>query len=140
MSLRQTMLEREQIANRRKHWVRAVTACNSRCVFCLDMDTPRNVFLPVEEIQAELRRGREELDADKVIISGGEATLHPEFSELVRYGRSIGYERVQTVTSRIGTSTGPAWPRDWARSPSASTATPPSFTTGSPATTARSPG
>jgi MoaA/NifB/PqqE/SkfB family radical SAM enzyme len=99
MSLRQTMLEREQIANRRKHWVRAVTACNSRCVFCLDMDTPRNVFLPVEEIQAELRRGREELDADKVIISGGEATLHPEFSELVRYGRSIGYERVQTVTN-----------------------------------------
>ena len=33
-------LEREQIANKRKHWVRAVTACNSRCLFCLDADTP----------------------------------------------------------------------------------------------------
>ncbi|MFT5679135.1 MAG: MoaA/NifB/PqqE/SkfB family radical SAM enzyme [Myxococcota bacterium] len=99
MNLRDTMLEREQIANRRKHWVRAVTACNSRCVFCLDMDTPRNVFLPIEEVQAELQRGREELDADKVIISGGEASLHPSFHELVRYGRSIGYDRVQTVTN-----------------------------------------
>lgn len=99
MSLRETMLEREQIANRRKHWVRAVTACNSRCVFCLDMDTPRNVFLPVEEVKAELRRGREELDADKVIISGGEASLHPDFPALIRYGRGIGYDRVQTVTN-----------------------------------------
>ena len=99
MNLRETMLEREKIANRRKHWVRAVTACSSRCVFCLDMDTPRNVFLPVEEIQAELRRGIEELGADKVIISGGEATLHPAFPDLIRYGRSIGYDRVQTVTN-----------------------------------------
>jgi len=99
MSIRQDMLEREKIANRKKHWVRAVTACNSRCMFCLDMDTPRNVFLPEEEVRAELRRGREELDADKVIISGGEASLHPKFPELIRYAKEIGYDRVQTVTN-----------------------------------------
>jgi hypothetical protein len=34
------MIVREQIANRKKHWVRAVTACNSKCLFCLDSDTP----------------------------------------------------------------------------------------------------
>jgi MoaA/NifB/PqqE/SkfB family radical SAM enzyme len=93
------MLERERIANRRKHWVRAVTACNSRCLFCLDSDTPRNVHLPEEEVQRELRRGRDELDADKVIISGGEASLHPRFFDLIRYAKSIGYDRVQTVTN-----------------------------------------
>ena len=93
------MLEREKIANRKKHWVRAVTACNSKCLFCLDADTPRNVYLPDEEVKAELLRGREELDADKVIISGGEATLHPSFFEFVRYAKSIGYDRVQTVTN-----------------------------------------
>ncbi|RME23562.1 MAG: radical SAM protein [Deltaproteobacteria bacterium] len=97
---RQAMLEREAIANRKKHWVRAVTACNSRCLFCLDADTPRNVFIPTDEVKAELRRGREELGADKVIISGGEATLHPDFVELVRYARQeLGYDRVQTVTN-----------------------------------------
>ena len=99
MSRTEEMLERERIANRKKHWVRAVTACNSRCLFCLDMDTPRNVFLPEEEIRAELARGRTELDADKVIISGGEASLHPKFPALIRYAKSIGYDRVQTVTN-----------------------------------------
>ncbi len=97
---RQDMLEREAIANRKKHWVRAVTACNSRCLFCLDADTPRNVFIPTDDVKADLRRGIEELGADKVIISGGEATLHPDFVELVRYAKQdLGYDRVQTVTN-----------------------------------------
>jgi hypothetical protein len=43
--LTERMLVREKAANVRKHWVRLVTACNSRCVFCLDTDTPRNVYL-----------------------------------------------------------------------------------------------
>ncbi|MCB9657944.1 MAG: radical SAM protein [Polyangiales bacterium] len=93
------MQNREKVANRPKHWVRAVTACNSRCLFCLDMDTPRNVFLPVEEVRAELLRGREQLGAEKVIISGGEASLHPQFIDFVSYAKEIGYERVQTVTN-----------------------------------------
>lgn len=99
MSLRDEMMEREKVANRKKHWVRIVTACNSACSFCLDTDTPRNLILPVEDIQAELRRGIEELDADKVIISGGEASLHPKFFEIIEYAKSIGYDRVQTVTN-----------------------------------------
>jgi pyruvate-formate lyase-activating enzyme len=96
---RDDLLEREEIANRKKHWVRAVTACNSKCLFCLDADTPRNVYLSEDEVKADLRRGIEELDADKVIISGGEATLHPLFPEFVRYAKEIGYDRVQTVTN-----------------------------------------
>ena len=41
------MLERERIANRKKHWVRLVTTCNHKCLFCLDADTPRNVTIPL---------------------------------------------------------------------------------------------
>ncbi len=99
--LTQAKLDRERIANRPKHWVRLVTACNNRCLFCLDMDTPRNVYLSEEEIQAELRRGREEKGADKVILSGGEASLHPLFPDLIRYAHDIGYTRVQTVTNGL---------------------------------------
>ena len=97
--LQEDMLERERVANRAKHWVRAVTACNSRCLFCLDSDTPRNLFLPAEDVKADLRRGIEDKGADKVILSGGEASLHPEFLDFIRYGREIGYDRVQTVTN-----------------------------------------
>ena len=93
------MLHREEIANRKKHWVRAVTACNSKCLFCLDADTPRNVYLDEEVVKADLRKGIEELGADKVIISGGEASLHPLFPEFIRYAKEIGYDRVQTVTN-----------------------------------------
>lgn len=96
------MLEREKVANKPKHWVRVVTACNSKCLFCLDADTPRNVFLPEDEVKAELKRGREELGAEKVILSGGEASLHPLFPEFIRYAKEdLGYDRVQTVTNGV---------------------------------------
>ncbi len=97
--LTERMLARESVANVRKHWVRLVTACNSRCVFCLDTDTPRNMYLLEHDVHQELRRGREELNADKVILSGGEGSIHPKFIDFVRYAREIGYSRVQTVTN-----------------------------------------
>jgi MoaA/NifB/PqqE/SkfB family radical SAM enzyme len=97
----QDMLWKEAIANRPRHWVRTVTACNSKCLFCLDMDTPRNVYLTEEEVQADLQKGRDELDAWKVILSGGEATIHPQFVDFIKYARKIGYGRVQTVTNGV---------------------------------------
>lgn len=99
--LKGRMLAREKVANVRKHWVRLVTACNSRCVFCLDTDTPRNVYIPEDEIHRELRRGRDDLKADKVILSGGEGSIHPQFVEFVGFAKSIGYDRVQTVTNGV---------------------------------------
>ena len=63
----EAMLERESIANRKKHWVRCVTACNSKCLFCLDADTPRNVYLPEDEVKADLLQGL--LLADVGLIS-----------------------------------------------------------------------
>ncbi len=97
--LTERMLARERAANVRKHWVRLVTACNSRCVFCLDTDTPRNVYLLENDVRQEIKRGRDELNADKVILSGGEGSIHPKFVDFVRYAREIGYSRVQTVTN-----------------------------------------
>ena len=97
--LTERMLVRESVANVRKHWVRLVTACNSRCVFCLDTDTPRNMYLLEPDVRKELDRGRNELHADKVILSGGEGSIHPKFIDFVRYAKEIGYSRVQTVTN-----------------------------------------
>src|SRR5215470_5225182 len=99
--LKERMLQRERAANVKKHWVRLVTACNSRCVFCLDTDTPRNVYIPEDDVRRELQRGRDELHADKVILSGGEGSIHPKFVDFVRYAREIGYNRIQTVTNGV---------------------------------------
>jgi molybdenum cofactor biosynthesis enzyme MoaA len=100
-SLKDRMLARERVANVRKHWVRLVTACNSRCVFCLDTDTPRNVYLLEDDVRREIKRGRDQLNADKVILSGGEGSIHPKFVDFVRYAKEIGYSRVQTVTNGV---------------------------------------
>jgi len=99
--LRTRMLARERAANIRKHWVRLVTACNSKCVFCLDTDTPRNVYLPEDEVRRELVRGREQLRADKVILSGGEGSIHPKFIDFIGFAKEIGYSRIQTVTNGV---------------------------------------
>jgi MoaA/NifB/PqqE/SkfB family radical SAM enzyme len=98
-STEEYMLWREQVANVPKHWVRTVTACNSHCLFCLDMDTPRNVYLSEEDVKAEILRGRTEMNAWKIILSGGEAALHPLFPEFIRYAKEVGYGRIQTVTN-----------------------------------------
>ena len=101
MDLKDKMLARERVANVKKHWVRCVTACNSRCIFCLDTDTPRGVYIPEEEVRREILRGREQLHADKIILSGGEGSIHPKFVDFVRYAKEIGYDRVQTVTNGV---------------------------------------
>ena len=99
--LKDRMLARERVANVRKHWVRLVTACNSRCLFCLDTDTPRNVYIPDDDVKKEIKRGRDELRADKIILSGGEGSIHPKFVEFVGYAKSLGYSRIQTVTNGV---------------------------------------
>lgn len=92
-------LEHERIANESKHWVRLVAACNSRCLFCLDSEAQDGKILAFDDVCREIRRGREEKDATRVVLSGGEASLHPRFAELIQYSREQGYTWVQTVTN-----------------------------------------
>ncbi len=82
----------------RKHWVRILTACNSSCVFCLDADTPRGIYLDAQTVEDEIDRGRRE-GAERIILSGGEPTIHPQFHAFVRHAKQVGYERVQVVSN-----------------------------------------
>jgi pyruvate-formate lyase-activating enzyme len=92
-------LDAERVASTPKHWVRLGTACNSNCVFCLDGDAERNVLLDAELVRAEIRHGLEEGGARRLVLSGGEPTIHPAFTELVRFAKAAGYEWVQTITN-----------------------------------------
>ncbi len=92
-------VRREQIANQSKHWVRVTAACNNKCVFCLDTEAQDGRFMSWEHVEAEMIRGRREKEASRLILSGGEASIHPLFAAFVRRGRELGYERVQTVTN-----------------------------------------
>jgi MoaA/NifB/PqqE/SkfB family radical SAM enzyme len=90
--------QHEEAAHEERAWVRLTYECNNRCIFCLDSDTHdgeiRTRDAVFEDILAGRRRG-----ATRLILSGGEPTIHPNFLEFVRVGHRAGYRRVQTVTN-----------------------------------------
>ncbi len=100
-SARARTLDHEEVANEVKHWVRLTAACNSKCVFCLDAEAQDGRFMAFEDICTEVRRGRDEKGATRLVVSGGEATIHPRFHDVVRYAKGQGYRWVQTVTNGV---------------------------------------
>ena len=90
--------EHEEAAHQRRNWVRLTFDCNDRCVFCLDSHTHDGTVRGRDEVRAQILDGRRK-GAERLILSGGEPTIHPNFVDFVRLGRLAGYARVQTVTN-----------------------------------------
>ncbi len=89
---------KEAAVRQKRVWVRVTRLCNLRCTFCLDSWNQNGTYVPTAELKAFIRRGREQ-GGQRLILSGGEATIHPDYLKLVRYGRTLGYEWIQTVTN-----------------------------------------
>jgi len=92
--------QKEAAVREERHWVRLTRACNNRCLFCLDSDNLAGgpLAVPDAEIEAEIRRGRER-GALRLILSGGEASIHPRFVDFIRLGRQLGYTWIQTISN-----------------------------------------
>jgi MoaA/NifB/PqqE/SkfB family radical SAM enzyme len=71
---------------------------NNNCIFCLDGDRTDRYMRTQEEIIKEIDEGRRE-GATKLILSGGEPTIHPKLIDFIKYGRSKGYTKIQIVTN-----------------------------------------
>ncbi|WAS89837.1 radical SAM protein [Nannocystis punicea] len=93
-----TAVQHEEAAHERRNWVRLTFDCNDRCVFCLDAHTHDGTNRDREEIRAQILDGRRR-GATRLILSGGEPTIHPNFVDFVRLGRRAGYRKIQTVTN-----------------------------------------
>ncbi len=89
---------REAAAHEQRAWVRLTYACNNRCLFCLDRGSGRSERRPSADVRREILDGRTR-GADRLILSGGEATTHPDFADLVAFGKSCGYRWVQCVSN-----------------------------------------
>lgn len=96
--LSETMAKKEAAAGEQRHWVRLTYMCNNKCVFCLDTEMQNGTAVPFDDVVRELKTGIE-LGRGKVILSGGEATLHPQFLDIVRTASGLGYNRIQLVTN-----------------------------------------
>jgi MoaA/NifB/PqqE/SkfB family radical SAM enzyme len=88
----------EKAAHEVRAWVRLTYDCNDRCIFCLDSETHDGQIRSREAVLAEIVGGRRR-GATRLILSGGEPTIHPEYIEFIRAGHRAGYRRIQTVTN-----------------------------------------
>jgi MoaA/NifB/PqqE/SkfB family radical SAM enzyme len=91
-------VERNKAAETPKHWVRLTYLCNNNCVFCLDKQNQKGKLVPFKEIEKELKGGRKS-GINKLILSGGEPTVHPDFLKIVKFAKDIGYKEIQTITN-----------------------------------------
>jgi len=90
--------EHEDAAHEKRNWVRLTFDCNDHCVFCLDAHTHDGTNRDRNEVKAQILDGRKK-GATRLILSGGEPTIHPNFVDFVRLGRLAGYSKIQTVTN-----------------------------------------
>ncbi len=92
------VVSHEDAAHEKRNWVRLTYECNNRCIFCLDSDTHDGEMRDPEDVKRQILDGRKK-GATRLILSGGEPTIHPRFIDFVRLGKLAGYRRVQTVTN-----------------------------------------
>jgi len=91
-------VEKEDAAHQKRNWVRLTFDCNDRCVFCLDAHTHDGTNRSREEVKAQILDGRRK-GAERLILSGGEPTIHPDYVQFIKLGRMAGYQKIQTVTN-----------------------------------------
>jgi len=89
---------KEDATKHKRHWVRTTRLCNQRCTFCLDSMNQDGTMIDFESLKAYILMGKR-MGRERLILSGGEASVHPKFVELIRYGRQVGYEWIQTITN-----------------------------------------
>jgi len=92
------VLQHEDAAHEKRNWVRLTYDCNNKCIFCLDSETHDGEMRDPQEVKEQILDGRRK-GATRLILSGGEPTIHPRFVDFIRLGRMAGYSKIQTVTN-----------------------------------------
>ncbi len=93
------LLEKEKSTRENRIWVRIAAACNEKCLFCLDADAQNGKLIEDEKIRKDMMIWFKTGMYNRIIISGGEASIHPKFPEYIKYAKELWYNRIQTVTN-----------------------------------------
>ena len=82
-------------------WLRLSWACNNSCIFCLDHANQIGVkekIVPLSQIKKQIKKISAK-DRKKLVLSGGEPTLHPDLAEIIAFAKRQGIKRVQMITN-----------------------------------------
>ena len=92
------VIEHEEAAHEKRNWVRLTFDCNNHCVFCLDTLSHDGNMRDANEVKDQILDGARK-GAQRLILSGGEPTMHPRYVDFIRLGKLAGYRKIQTVTN-----------------------------------------
>jgi len=99
MENKQNLLNKEKTTKQNRIWVRIASACNNKCVFCLDSEAQNWTFPEDSKIKKEIKEWMKDWYENRIIISWWEASINPKFDQYIRYAKEVWYDRVQTVTN-----------------------------------------
>ncbi len=88
----------EAAAHEKRNWVRLTFDCNNHCVFCLDTLSHDGQMRDPDDVKRQILDGARK-GATRLILSGGEPTMHPRYVDFIRLGRLARYAKIQTVTN-----------------------------------------
>lgn len=93
-----SLQEAENAVLEKKYHTRVTTLCNNNCVFCLMDKQEKGCHKTLAQVKEELRDASEQ-KYQKLILSGGEPTIHPDIIEIVQYGKKLGFKKIQIITN-----------------------------------------
>ncbi len=99
MQNRKNLLLKEKTIRQNRIWVRIANTCNNKCIFCLDSNTHNWTLVKGDVIRKQIKQWYKKWSENRVIISWWEASINPKFVEYIKYAKTLGYDRVQTVTN-----------------------------------------
>ncbi|MEM4267392.1 MAG: radical SAM protein [Candidatus Woesearchaeota archaeon] len=71
--------------------------CNNNCIFCAQAHKKNLGNRTTREIKADLKDARKRCNS--VVFTGGEVTIRTDVLELIRYAKSLGFQRIQIQTN-----------------------------------------
>lgn len=75
--------------------------CQLRCEHCyMGERLDQALKMPLDQITATLTTWRQ-MGGSKLTILGGEPTLHPDYVQVIRHARQLGYEHVITTSNGL---------------------------------------
>lgn len=85
----------------KKYWVRLTRACNNKCIFCLDSNSHNNTFYSYSYICKKIKKSIDKKSKAKqrLILSGGEPTVNPNFIKVIAYGKKNGFDKIQAISN-----------------------------------------
>jgi len=79
-------------------FLKLTRTCNNICSFCCDTVFWNGTHMDTEKVRARMREGADK-GLKRLFLSGGEPTIHPDYFAIIEYGKSLGFQRISTITN-----------------------------------------